>query len=377
MSVSSTGAALLETGSRLTVDLTAVRANYSLLAARAAPAECAAVVKANAYGLGVERVGPALWEAGARTFFVAHPGEARILRDALPEAVVYALNGLTSGAAPHLDTIGARPVLGSMPEIEEWSAFVQKQGQTGEAAIHIDTGMNRLGLSLEEAASVAKRFSAGELGFRPALVMSHLVIGDEPDHALTQRQLSNFRSAAALFPGVPASLANSAATLTAADFRFDLCRPGIALYGGNPALDRPNPLQPVVTLEARIMQIRSVPAGESVGYGAAETVLRPSTLAIVSAGYADGFLRAAGSSTARKGAEAMIAGQRCPLVGRVSMDLIAVDVTALPDGAVSPGDFATLIGQGITIDELAEHAGTIGYEILTRIGPRSVRIYKD
>ncbi len=370
-----TDAALLETGSRLTVDLAAIRANYRLLATRAAPAECAAVVKANAYGLGVEHVAPALWEAGARTFFVAHIGEARVLRGVLPEALIYVLNGLTPGAADILIEIQARPVLGSLSEIEEWAAFEKDRGMPGEAALHIDTGMNRLGLRLGEAETVGEIFRAGRLGFTPSLVMSHLAVGDEAEHPLTRKQLADFRNVAALFPGVPASLANSAATLTGGDFRFDLCRPGIALYGGNPAPGAPNPLQPVVTLDARIAQIRRVPAGEGVGYGAVETLARASTLAVIALGYADGFLRAAGSSDAKKGAHAVIAGTRCSLVGRVSMDLIAVDITDLPEGAVSPGDFATFLGAGISVDEVAGHAGTIGYEVLTRIGPRSVRVH--
>ena len=364
----------IETGGRLTIDLAALKSNWRLLDARAGRAECAAVVKADAYGIGIEPAGRALWEAGARTFFVAHPFEARAVRAELPDAVIYVLGGLPPGGAQAFADIDARPVLGSLPEIDEWARFAESNDLVGEAAIHVDTGMNRLGLALGEADEIAERFSDGNLGFRPSLIMSHLACGEDPKHPLTQRQIEAFAKVASQFRGVPASLANSAATLSGGEFAFDLCRPGIALYGGNPG-GFANPMQPVVRLDARVVQLRRVDEGDSVGYGADEIMLRASVIAILSVGYADGFLRAAGSSDFRKGADAIVAGVRCPLVGRVSMDLIAVDVTALPEGAVSRGDFATLIGDGITVDEVAECAGTIGYEVLTRLGRRFSRVY--
>jgi alanine racemase len=358
----------LETGSRLTIDLSAIAANYKYLAGRAAPAECAAVVKADAYGLGAPIVAKALWDAGARTFFTAHVFEARAVRTALPEAVLYVLGGLNPGAASILAEIKARPVLGSPGEIEEWRTY----GNGAPAAIHVDTGMNRLGLSLSEAEDIAQR----GLGFTPSLVMSHLACADEPDHPLNKEQVTAFEAVRALFPGIPASLANSAATIIGGDYRYDLCRPGIALYGGNPFYPRPTPeLSAVARIEAKIVQLRTAGRGEKVGYGATETLRRPSTLAILSLGYADGFLRAAGSGDGHKGAEVIIAGKRCPLVGRVSMDLIAADITDLKDGAVQRGDFATVLGDGINVDDLARRAGTIGYEILTRLGPRFERLY--
>jgi alanine racemase len=359
-----------ETGGRLTIDLSAIQSNYRLLSQRAAPAECAAVVKADAYGLGTERVAKALKQAGARTFFVAHPFEARVIRSAAPDAVIYVLNGLTRGTAPVYAEINARPILGSLPEIEEWSAFARANDLSGDAAIHVDTGMNRLGLTLEQAA----QFAANKPDFNIILVMSHLACADEPRHPLNKQQVTAFNHMRDLFPDVPASLANSAATLTGGDLRFDLCRPGIALYGGNPIPSAANSMKPVVRLDARIVQIREAEKGESVGYGATETLLHPSVLAILSLGYADGFLRAAGSS-ARKGASVVIAGRKCPLVGRVSMDLVVADITDLPVGSVARGDFATVLGDGITIDDFAQAAGTIGYEVLTRLGPRFTRTY--
>lgn len=372
-----TGPALpeIETGGRLTIDLSALQANFRLLQDHAGPAECAAVVKADAYGLGAERIVPALAAAGARTFFVAHPHEARVVRKAAPEAVIYVLSGLAPGSAAVLAEIGARPVLGSNAEIDEWSAFASAQNLPGEAAVHIDTGMNRLGLTIDEAASVAERFSAGRLGFRPSLVMSHLACADEPGHPLNDRQIRSFTHAAAWFPGVPASLANSAAMLSAGQYRFDLCRPGIALYGGNPCPGRPNRLKPVIRAEARVVQIRTAAAGETVGYGAAQTLARPSVLAIISLGYADGLIRAAGSTDARVGAKMAFGDTLCPVAGRISMDLVAADITDLPAGTIHRGDFATLIGGAIGVDDVAAAAGTIGYEVLTRLGSRFVRTY--
>jgi alanine racemase len=368
MSPARQGPPEIETGGRLMIDLSAIAANYKLLAERSAPAECAAVVKADAYGLGVPAISKALWDAGARTFFVAHVFEARALRAALPDAVLYVLSGLNPGTASILVDIKARPVLGSLGEIEEWNA----KGNGAQAALHIDTGMNRLGVSFGEAEEIARK----ALSFRFCLVMSHLACADMPNHPLNKEQLTAFEAARQLFAGVPASLANSAATLTGGAYRFDLCRPGIALYGGNPFHPQESPgLQPVVRLAARIVQTRTAGRGEKVGYGAEETLTRASQLAILSLGYADGFLRAAGSRDAQKGADVVIAGKRCPLVGRVSMDLIAADITDLPQGAVKRGDYATGLGDGITVDELARTSGTIGYEILTRLGSRFERRY--
>ncbi|HVV95177.1 MAG TPA: alanine racemase [Hyphomicrobiales bacterium] len=369
------GPPLRETGTRLTVDLGSIAANWRLLAERAAPAACAAVVKADGYGLGIEPVSRALAAAGATAFFVAHLAEARQVRAVAPEATIYVLNGLVPGTAEAYAAIGARPVLGSRPEIEEWSRFAGGRGDA-PAAIQVDTGMNRLGLAMTEAAEVADRLTEGRLGFSPALAMSHFACADEPDHPLNARQRDLFADVRRLFPGVPASLANSAAILSGgAAGLCDLGRPGIALYGGNAIPARANPMAAVVCFEARIIQLREVPAGATVGYGATETAKTPLRLAVASVGYADGLIRAAGSSDARLGAPADVAGRRCPLVGRISMDLVALDVTLVPPDEVRPGDWATLIGNAITIDEVAEAAGTIGYEILTGLGRRAHRIY--
>lgn len=329
------------------------------------------MVKADAYGLGVAEVAPALWRAGARTFFVAHLKEGIVLRRLLPEAAIYILNGLLPQAAPAYAAHGLQPVLGSAPEIAEWHAFCRVQGPL-PAALHVDTGMHRLGVSLEEAAGIADTLPA--LGFPLSLVMTHLACADTPGHPLTPRQRQLFADIARRFAGVRASLANSAGTLAGPEFRFDLVRPGILLYGGVGIAGVP-PLRPVVRLDARIIQVAEAPAGETVGYGAAERLTRDSRLATVHLGYADGLFRAAGSTDARKGAVAMVAGRRCPLVGRISMDLATLDITDLPEGMAGRGDLATFLGEGIGVDDLARAAGTIGYEVLTSLGRRYARRY--
>ncbi len=356
-----------EAGGRLTIDLKALTANYTELARRVAPSVCAAVLKGDAYGIGLPQAATALWQAGARTFFVALLSEARVLRSLLPEAEIFVLNGLFAGTeATYLD-LDLRPVLGSLPEIARWQAFCEQAASALPAALHVDTGMNRLGLSPTEAINVAEGQS--ELGFPLVLVMSHLACADEPGHALTARQIEDFRAVAALFPGVRASLANSAATLGEPDAYFDMVRPGIAVYGGKSRAGLPA-LAPVVKLDLRIVQVRHVHEGETIGYGAAQAARRPTRIAVLSGGYADGIPRLAGSSDMRAGADAIISGVRCPAIGRVSMDLMAIDITDLPEDAVQAGDWATLLGEDISVDELAQHAHTIGYEVLTSLGRR-------
>lgn len=330
------------------------------------------MVKADAYGLGIHRVGPALWRAGARTFFVAHFREAVTLRALLPDAVIYVLNGLLPDLGAEYAALRLRPVLGSTPEISEWSALCRDAGAGHPAAIHVDTGMHRLGLSLEEAVQLSGTWRM--LGFPPSLIMTHLACADMPGHVLTARQRLVFADVARRFPGIPASLANSAGTLLGRDFRFDLVRPGIFLYGGVAIAGVP-PLRPVVRLEVKVIQVSTAPAGETVGYGAAQRLKRPSRLATVSIGYADGLFRAAGSSDAAKGVEAVVAGRRCHLVGRVSMDLATLDITDLPEHAVERGDTAVFLGDGISVDDVAARAGTIGYEVLTSLGRRYARRY--
>jgi len=358
----------------LTVDLDAIVANWRKLEKAAVPAECAAVIKADAYGCGVDPVARALAAAGCKTFFVATVDEARAARAAMPSATIYALDGIFQNCGDAFAKIDCKPVIGDLNELAEWDVFCRRSGWAGGAAIHIDTGMNRLGLTINEAQGIVPRINAGDHGI--TLVMSHLACAEALNHPLNAKQLATFREIVSLFTGVPASLSNSSGIFLSPQFQFDLVRPGAALYGINPTPEADNPMQPVVDLKARIVRIRNVERGDSVGYGGTWTARRPTRLAIVSAGYADGYFRAAGSNDGTRGAEVVVAGKRCPIAGRVSMDLIAVDITDLEKNAVRRGHMATLIGEGITVDELAHHFGTIGYEVLTSLGPRYARVYK-
>jgi alanine racemase len=359
----------------LTVDLDAIVANWRRLEKTAVPAECAGVIKANAYGCGIEPVARALSAAGCKSFFVATLDEARAARAALPQAAaIYVLSGLFQNSGDSFAKIDCRPVIGDLNELAEWDVFCRRSGWSGGAAIQIDTGMNRLGLSVTEAQSLRPRIETGNHGI--TLVMSHLVSSELINSPANARQLGTFRQIASLFTGVQASLSNSSGVYLGAPFQFDMVRPGAALYGVNPTPEADNPMLPVVDLKARIVQIRTIERGDTVGYGGTWTARRPTRLAIVAAGYADGYFRAAGSNDGTRGAEVVVAGQRCPIAGRVSMDLMAVDITELPPKAARRGHMVTLIGEGITVDELAHHFGTIGYEVLTSLGSRYARIYK-
>jgi alanine racemase len=367
-------AALASASGVLTVDLDAIVANWRKLEKTAVPAECAGVVKANAYGCGAEQVARALAGAGCKTFFVATIDEARMVRAAVPNAAIYALSGFFQNTGEAYAKIDCKPVIGDLNELAEWDVFCRRSGWSGGAAIHIDTGMHRLGLTITEAQGIIPRINAGDHGV--TLVMSHLASAEQLNNPLNAKQLATFREIASLFSGVPASLSNSSGVFLGAQFQFDLVRPGAALYGINPTPEADNPMQPVVELKSRIVQIRNVEKGETVGYGGTWTARRPTRIAIVSAGYADGYFRAASANDGTRGAEVVVAGKRCPIAGRVSMDLIAVDVTDLEKNAARRGHLVTLIGDGITVDELAHHFGTIGYEVMTSLGRRFARVYK-
>jgi alanine racemase len=358
----------------LTVDLDAIVANWRKLEKTAVPAECAAVIKADAYGCGVEPVARALAGAGCKTFFVATLDEARTAREALPSAELYVLDGFFQNCGDAFAKLNCRPVIGDLNELAEWDVFCRRSGWSGGAAIHIDTGMNRLGLTLVEANGIVPRINAGDHGI--TLVMSHLACAETLNHPLNAKQVAAFREIASNFSGVPASLSNSSGIYLGPQFQFDMVRPGAALYGVNPTPEADNPMQPVVDLKARIVQLRTIERGDSVGYGGTWTARRPTKLAIVSAGYADGYFRAASANDGTRGAEVVVAGKRCPIAGRISMDLMAIDITDLPDKTARRGHMATLIGEGITVDEVAHHFGTIGYEVLTSLGKRYARIYK-
>jgi alanine racemase len=358
-------------GGRLTVDLGALADNWRTIAGRvSARTRTAAVVKGDGYGIGLAAAGRALAKAGCTTFFVATAEEGLQLRRALPAATIYVLGGFISAAAAAFRDNNLAPVLNSPADIDEWIA-ARRDGIASGAALHVDTGMNRLGLTAAEAFALAGDHGrVAALGL--TLVMSHLACADTPAHLLNARQLAAFRAVTAAFPGVPASLANSAGVALGADYHFDLVRPGIALYGAAPGEAIPA-LRPVATAEARILQVREMAAGDTVGYGATETRTKPARLAILAAGYADGYHRAASSRDGRPGARVFVRGRFAPLVGRVSMDLMTVDVSDV--AGVRRGDWAELFGPNVPVDEVAAHAGTIGYELLTALGRRYARRY--
>ncbi|MFD0938868.1 alanine racemase, partial [Methylobacterium trifolii] len=333
------------------------------LGVRAPDAECAAVIKADAYGCGLSMVAPALWRAGCRTFFVAHLSEGLEARACLPEAAIYVLNGLLPGSASLYIANTLRPVLGSVEELSEWAAL--SPGRM-PAALHVDTGMNRLGLPVPDALALA-----GDPRIRAAgidLVMSHLVSAELPDEPVNARQVADFARVAAAFPHLRASLANSSGVFLGGEAHHQLLRPGYALFGGNPVPGQTNPMRPVVRLEAGIAQVRTVEAGQSAGYNARWTASGPRRLATLSLGYADGYPRAASGR-----GHALVDGVACPILGLVSMDLVILDVTGVPGAA--RGGRATLIGDSLDLDTVGRAAGTIGYEILTGLGSRYVRAY--
>lgn len=369
----SCGPSASEAGGVLTIDLSALVANWRALSRRVAPAQCAAVVKANGYGCGLEAVTAALAKAGCHTFFVADLSEARRVRAVAADVIVYVLNGLAPRTLPAYADANLRPVIGSLVERDEWVGFCAAHHWPGKAALHIDTGMNRLGLSPEEAREVAAR---PEQTRRFGLVMSHFACADDPGHSRNAMQMAAFADVRQLFPGIPGSLANSSGIFLGPDAHHDLVRAGAALYGANPTPPHANLMRTVVHLDGRIVQVRHVAKGEPVGYGSSWTAGRATRIAVIAMGYADGILRAASGSDTKPGAQVAVAGRRCAVAGRVSMDLLAIDVTDLPEDVPRRGDFAALLNDDIGVDELASHAGTIGYEVLTSLGRRFHRIYR-
>lgn len=380
MRTSGAAGKLATSGGRIVVDLDALVENHRLIARQAAPARAAGVVKADAYGLGAAQVAPALAAAGCRDFFVALLQEALDLKPLLPaDADLYVLNGLAIGDEPLCAEAGVRPVLNSLEQARRWAETARTLGRPLPAALQIDSGMSRFGLSADEVAA----FLAAP-GFREAVdvrvVMTHLACAGAPDAPSNRAQLAAFRDLAGRFEGRPAlSIANSAGSFLGPEFHGDLVRPGIALYGAAPSPGQAGLLRPVVRLEARVAQVRHIPAGAGVGYDLAFTAERPSRIATLAVGYADGWPRRLGGPSG-KGAAAWFQGHRLPIVGRVSMDSMAVDATDLPPDALAPdalaeGDYVELIGPNAPLETVAEQADTIPYEILTGLGARLSRTY--
>lgn len=364
---------------RLTIDLAALADNWREMARRSGTARAAAVVKADAYGLGIEDCGTALYEAGARDFFVAVVQEGVTLRTYAPEARIYVLSGIWPGQEAMFYEHDLVPVLASEEQLALWMSITTERGDH-PCALQIDTGFNRLGIPLQEAIAFADDVSR-PASFSPVLILSHLHSADTPSAAANMQQLEAFQQVAAAFEGIECSLSASAGIFLGSDYHFDLTRPGIALYGGEAVNDVANPMQPVALAEARIVQIRNCKQGETVSYGGTCRLTRDSRLAIVSVGYADGYKRSLSGSgialrqTVETGASGFIAGKRVPVVGRITMDLTIFDVTDIPEQDIRAGDYIELFGPNVALDDVACAGGTIGYEILTSLGLRYERRY--
>ncbi|ESX87914.1 alanine racemase [Mesorhizobium sp. LSHC412B00] len=353
-------------GAILTIDLGAIRENYRRLKAKLGGVRCAGVVKADGYGLGARQVAAALVAEGCDSFFVAHLTEGVALRDALgPKLEIHVLNGLPPGSEPEAVAADLVPVINSTGQLKAWSEAGQKAGRKLKAAIQVDSGMSRLGMGLAEVEALTADAFAG---VDVVLVMSHLARADEPTNAANDAQLREFERLRKMLPKAPASLDNSSGIFLGPRYQYDLARPGAALYGINPTPDEANPMLPVVRLEAKIIQTRGIDKGAGVGYGHAFLASGPLRAATISLGYADGWHRRAASA-------AWLDGVRLPFVGRVSMDSIILDISALPAGRLREGDLVELLSPSQSVDDAAGHAGTIGYEILTSLGPRFHRRY--
>ncbi len=366
----------MSTAPRLTIDLNALVQNWLKLKEKSGSAECSAVIKANAYGLGIEPVATALTKAGCKTFFVAMAEEGARVREVASDARVFILNGIFADTMDVITEHTLSPVLGNVDQVALWAT----RGNGGACALHVDTGMNRLGMDVEEALALSENKSMlSRLNVK--VLMSHLACADEPTHEHNTLQHENFRKCMSKFSGLKASFSNSAATLARPDFHYDLTRPGVAIYGGEALNDVPNPMKPVVTAQSRILQIRHAKVGEKVGYGAEAELTRPTKIATISGGYADGFHRAlSGVGVPLRGAKpeggnVWLEGHLCPILGRVSMDLITVDVTDVPDQILQEAKWVELFGKNIAVDDAARACGTIGYELLTSLGGRYQRSF--
>lgn len=355
-------------GAILTIDLAAIRANYRLLCERLGGVACGGVVKANAYGLGVYKVAPALYEEGCRDFFVAHIEEAITLRGILPQGVeIHVLNGLFSGVEGDLRKYSLLPVLNTLEQVDKWKTFCGDNPLPCD--LHVDTGMLRLGLEPAELDEIQHNPSLLS-GMDIRNVISHLASAEDLDTEQSARQLDAFHKVRRIIPNGKASFANSSGIFLGSDYHFDLARPGVALYGVSPNRENLLTMNPVCTLRARIVQVRDASAGETVGYGATHAVFTPTRVATLPVGYADGYLRSLSSA-----GFGFIGEFKVPVIGRVSMDLITIDVTQVPDALCQPGNWVDLIGPRNSVDDIATAGATIGYEILTSLGNRYHRVY--
>tara|TARA_B100001123_G_scaffold437918_1_gene571619 strand:+ start:1143 stop:2276 length:1134 start_codon:yes stop_codon:yes gene_type:complete len=357
-------------GAILTVDLGAIAKNYETLRSKVGESECAAVVKANAYGLGVEQIAPVLWQAGCRVFFVATFEEGAQLRHLIPEAAEIAvLNGLVPNAIQDYNKANLVPVLNDLAEIENLSAIAKRTERNQTAMIHCDTGMNRLGLDAKSVNIISEN-PKKLAGIDICGVMSHLACAEEQHHPYNAMQQNRFKNALSLLPASRASLANSSGVFLGSHYHFDMVRPGIALYGVNPTPGQLNPMREAVSIKARALQIRNIDSSQTVGYGATHRFSSPRIIATISIGYADGLPHSLSNN-----GHVAIKDKSVPIIGRVSMDTCSIDISSLPSDSFKVGDTVTIVGQTRPLESLAQEANTIPYEILTRLGPRLGHIY--
>lgn len=351
---------------KLTISLKAIQQNYAFLADTAKTARCAAVVKANAYGVGVHAIAPALAEKGVTDFFVALPEEGIELRAILPHADIYVLNGFLPGEGRQILDHDLIPVLNDRNTATEWQQLARQRNKSLPAVIHVDTGLNRLGFNLEDYKTVISDLE----GINIRYVMSHLACADEANNPMNGLQRERFEQAMQYMPGVKASLVASDGIFCGKAFHFDMVRPGAGLYGINPTPAKANPLRPCLQLEVPVLQIRTVQENGSTGYGAAHNVIKGQRLATIAIGYADGFMR-----TLSNHGKVFFNAQALPVLGRVSMDVVVVDITSLPENALQTGGLVQVFGPDQDLDAIAKDAGMIGYEILTALGNRFYRHY--
>jgi len=361
-------------GGWLTIDLGAIAENYGRLRHLVGPSvRVAAAVKADAYGLGMAQVAPVLYNAGCRDFFVAHAEEGLTLRPLIPrDAAIFVLHGPMPGTEEDIAQAGLLPVLNSPHQIAAWRSTARMLDRALPCALQIDSGMSRFGLNESDLTALAQS-AESFAGLRPVLTMSHLACADEPPHPANHAQLEQFRTLKQRLPHTLSSLAASSGIFLGPPYHFDLVRPGAALYGINPTPTQPNPMRDVIRLQARLIQDRTIPEGTAVGYSARFIASEPTRVATLSTGYGDGWLRISGGRGA-----VVLADEpetRLPIIGRVSMDSLAVNITALGNRPLTPGTVFDLIGPTLPLQDAAEAMDTIGYEILTNLGHRYHRQY--
>lgn len=365
----------------IVIDLDALAGNWRALHDLVSPSRCGAVVKANAYGLGARHVIPALANAGCTEFFVATIAEAREARTLAPDATLYLLDGILPGTAEDIAKLNACPIISTLEEAREWSALAQTIANNNQlpCALMLDTGLNRLGFSkssIDELLADAATIHRLDI----KLIMSHMACADEPDHPMNEQQRTRFESLRHRLPSAPASLAASDGLMLGDTYHYDLVRPGYALYGGQAFKGATTPVAPVVTAFARVLQVHDAAKDDTVGYSASYKLDRDSRIAVLALGYADGIARTASTTNqadtcGNTTPSAAFNGRKAPFLGRISMDLITVDVTDLTDLDIKRGDWAEIIGPTISLEDAGAAAQTIGYEMLTRLGTRFHRTY--